>query len=117
MRDLKIDGLFLAIGHVPNTAIFRGQLATTPDGYLLNRTALAWQGIEAPRGLARDHAQLRDGHKCRGSLRLRRRRRHPLPPGDHGRRLGLRSRHRLREMAGGRRARSMNADSTTSALR
>ena len=52
-RDLKIDGLFLAIGHVPNTAIFRGQLATTPDGYLLNRTALAWKGIEAAAGLAR----------------------------------------------------------------
>jgi thioredoxin reductase (NADPH) len=50
-RDLKIDGLFLAIGHVPNTAIFRGQLATTPDGYLLNRTALAWKGTEAPAGL------------------------------------------------------------------
>ncbi len=50
-RDLKIDGLFLAIGHVPNTAIFRGQLATTPEGYLLNRTALAWKGVEAAAGL------------------------------------------------------------------
>ena len=50
-RDLKIDGLFLAIGHVPNTAIFRGQLATTPEGYLLTRTALAWKGVEAAPGL------------------------------------------------------------------
>jgi thioredoxin reductase (NADPH) len=50
-RDLKIDGLFLAIGHVPNTAIFKGQLSMTPEGYLLTRTALAWQGIEAPPGL------------------------------------------------------------------
>jgi thioredoxin reductase (NADPH) len=50
-RDLKIDGLFLAIGHVPNTEIFKGQLAMTPDGYLLTRTALAWKGIEAPAGL------------------------------------------------------------------
>jgi thioredoxin reductase (NADPH) len=50
-RDLKIDGLFLAIGHVPNTTIFKGQLAMTPEGYLLNRTALAWKGIEAPAGL------------------------------------------------------------------
>jgi len=49
--DLKIDGLFLAIGHVPNTAIFKGQLATTAEGYLLTRTALAWKGIEAPAGL------------------------------------------------------------------
>jgi thioredoxin reductase (NADPH) len=44
-RDLKIDGLFLAIGHVPNTEIFKGHLAMTPDGYLLTRTALAWQGV------------------------------------------------------------------------
>src|SRR5271165_6790605 len=51
MRDLKIDGLFLAIGHVPNTEIFKGQLAMTPDGYLLTRTALAWKGVEATAGL------------------------------------------------------------------
>ena len=35
----------------PNTEIFKGQLATTPEGYLLTRTALAWKGIEAPAGL------------------------------------------------------------------
>ncbi|MFO0952726.1 MAG: thioredoxin-disulfide reductase [Isosphaeraceae bacterium] len=51
VRDLPVDGLFLAIGHVPNTAVFKGQLATTPEGYLLTRTALAWKGIEAPAGL------------------------------------------------------------------
>jgi thioredoxin reductase (NADPH) len=51
VRDLNIDGLFLAIGHVPNTAIFEGQLATTPDGYLLTRTAMAWRGVQAPAGL------------------------------------------------------------------
>lgn len=47
LRDLKIDGLFLAIGHVPNTAAFKGQLALTPDGYVLTRTALAWAGVDA----------------------------------------------------------------------
>jgi thioredoxin reductase (NADPH) len=51
MRDLKIDGLFLAIGHDPNTSIFQGKLAMTPEGYLLNRSALAWKDIEAPAGL------------------------------------------------------------------
>ncbi|MFO0907857.1 MAG: thioredoxin-disulfide reductase [Isosphaeraceae bacterium] len=51
LRDLPIDGLFLAIGHVPNTTLFKGQLATTPEGYLLTRTALAWKGVEAPAGL------------------------------------------------------------------
>jgi thioredoxin reductase (NADPH) len=49
--DLMVDGLFLAIGHSPNTEAFKGQLAMTPDGYILNRTALAWKGIEAPVGL------------------------------------------------------------------
>ena len=100
IRDLKIDGLFLAIGHVPNTAVFQGQLATTPEGYLLTRTALAWKGIEAPAGLLEPIAELRDGDERRGCFRLRRRRGHPLPPGDHRRRLGLRRGHGLREMAG-----------------
>lgn len=50
-RDLEFDGVFLAIGHSPNTAAFRDQLAMTPEGYLLTRTALAWKGIEAPAGL------------------------------------------------------------------
>jgi thioredoxin reductase (NADPH) len=53
-RDLKVDGLFLAIGHVPNTSIFEGQLAMTPDKYLLNRTALAWGGVELPKGFTLD---------------------------------------------------------------
>ncbi len=51
VSDLKIEGLFLAIGHIPNTAIFKGQLALTPEGYMINRTALAWKGVEAPAGL------------------------------------------------------------------
>lgn len=49
--DLEVDGLFLAIGHIPNTAIYRDQLAMTPEGYLLNRLALSWAGVEAPPGL------------------------------------------------------------------
>lgn len=50
-RDLNVDGLFLAIGHTPNTKPFRGQLAMTPEGYLLTRAALAWKGVPAPEGL------------------------------------------------------------------
>lgn len=50
-RDVTFDGVFLAIGHTPNTKVFAGKLAMTPDGYLLTRTALAWKGIPAPEGL------------------------------------------------------------------
>jgi thioredoxin reductase (NADPH) len=34
MRD--VDGLFIAIGHIPNTQVFKGQLNLDPDGYLLS---------------------------------------------------------------------------------
>jgi thioredoxin reductase (NADPH) len=50
-RDVTFDGVFLAIGHTPNTKVFAGKLAATPEGYLLTRTALAWKGIAAPAGL------------------------------------------------------------------
>jgi thioredoxin reductase (NADPH) len=29
-----VDGLFIAIGHDPNTAIFRGQIDLLPNGYV-----------------------------------------------------------------------------------
>lgn len=33
-RDLATDGVFIAIGHTPNTAIFRNQLAMDAEGYI-----------------------------------------------------------------------------------
>ena len=33
-RELKVEGLFVAIGHTPNTSLFEGQL-TLKDGYLV----------------------------------------------------------------------------------
>jgi len=32
--ERKVDGLFVAIGHEPNTALFRGQLDLLPNGYV-----------------------------------------------------------------------------------
>jgi len=32
--ELELDGVFVAIGHDPNTAVFRGQLEMDPNGYL-----------------------------------------------------------------------------------
>lgn len=32
--DIDIDGFFLAIGHTPNTDLFRGQLDLNPEGYI-----------------------------------------------------------------------------------
>jgi thioredoxin reductase (NADPH) len=32
-----VDGFFLAIGHIPNTKVFKGQIETDPDGYILSK--------------------------------------------------------------------------------
>ncbi len=34
--DREVDGLFIAIGHVPNTKVFQGQLELDPDGYIVS---------------------------------------------------------------------------------
>ena len=34
-RRLDLDGVFIAIGHAPNTAVFAGQVATDAEGYIL----------------------------------------------------------------------------------
>jgi len=33
----EVDGLFIAIGHIPNTAIFQGQIELDADGYIVSK--------------------------------------------------------------------------------
>jgi thioredoxin reductase (NADPH) len=40
-RTLEVGGLFVAIGHTPNTAFLGGQIATTPKGYI--QTPVSWR--------------------------------------------------------------------------
>jgi thioredoxin reductase (NADPH) len=37
IRNLKIDGLFIAIGHKPNTDMFKGQLEMDSEGYIITK--------------------------------------------------------------------------------
>jgi thioredoxin reductase (NADPH) len=36
-KDLAVEGLFVAIGHTPNTSLFKGQLDMDDTGYLITR--------------------------------------------------------------------------------
>jgi thioredoxin reductase (NADPH) len=35
--EQQVDGFFVAIGHIPNTKVFRGQIETDPEGYILSK--------------------------------------------------------------------------------
>ena len=90
VRDIPADGLFVAIGHDPNTSLFTGLLDMDENGYLLQQ----------PGSTATNVA---------GRVRRRRRRRPHLPAGRHRGRIRLRRGARRRALAderprGGRQA-------------
>jgi thioredoxin reductase (NADPH) len=37
-KDIAVDGVFVAIGHNPNTALFRGQIETDANGYIVTHS-------------------------------------------------------------------------------
>ena len=58
-RELPASGVFLAIGHTPNTALLKGQLALTEKGYIRwtqpFRTATSVEGVFAAGDVADDY--------------------------------------------------------------
>jgi thioredoxin reductase (NADPH) len=49
-REIPVGGLFVAIGHEPNTGFLKGQVETTPHGYIVTtpgRTATSLPGVYA----------------------------------------------------------------------
>ncbi|MEZ5250048.1 MAG: NAD(P)/FAD-dependent oxidoreductase [Ilumatobacteraceae bacterium] len=80
---LPVTGLFVAIGHRPNTDLFKGVLDMEDSGYLITRPGSSYTNVDGvfACGDVQDH----------------------VPAGDHGRRLGLHGGDRHRTVARGQR--------------
>ena len=80
-KELATDGVFIAIGHSPNTELFKGKLAMDSEGYLITKPDSTATDVE-------------------GRLRRGRRAGQDLPSGRHGGRHRLHGGARGGEMAG-----------------
>lgn len=56
-REIPMDGVFVAIGHTPNTSVFRGQIDLRPDGYIAvhDHTKTSATGVFAAGDVADSH--------------------------------------------------------------
>jgi thioredoxin reductase (NADPH) len=55
--SIPVDGIFIAIGHVPQTELFKGQIEMKPNGYIKTApysTATNIQGVYAAGDVADD---------------------------------------------------------------
>ena len=75
VRDLPVDGAFIAVGHAPHSDLVRGVFDLDTDGYIVTRAGTTETSVP----------------RC---LRLRRPGRPALPAGGHGGGLGLPGRAR-----------------------
>jgi thioredoxin reductase (NADPH) len=57
LTDFECDGVFIAIGHQPNTELFRGQLDLDPTGYIITGNSSTYTSVEGvfACGDAQDH--------------------------------------------------------------
>src|SRR5574340_745073 len=50
VEEVKLDGVFAAIGHVPVTDIFKDQILLDSHGYVVTRQSLTEQGLKEALG-------------------------------------------------------------------